>query len=74
MMENMESVCRNDDAPSSRRNQLKEAAYIGLYRDVWIIAIASSRMRLVTLSVVMCNTSQCKLRSLRVNSGMGNVI
>ena len=41
---------------------------IGLYRDVWIAAIASSRTRLATLSGVMCNTSQCELRSLRVNS------
>ena len=47
---------------------------IGLYRDVWIAAIASSRTSLATLSVVMCNTSQCKLHSLRVHSGMGNVI
>ena len=44
---------------------------IGLYRDVWI---ASSRTRLATLTVVMCNMPQCKLRSLRVNSGMLNVI
>ena len=47
---------------------------IGLYRDVWIAAIASSRTRLATLSGVMCNMSQCELRSLRVNSGMLNVI
>ena len=47
---------------------------IGLYRDVWIAAIASSRTSLATLLGVMCNTSQWKLRSLRVNSGMGNVI
>ena len=47
---------------------------IGIYRDAWIAAIASSRTSLATLSVVMCNASQCKLRSLRVNSGMGNVI
>ena len=47
---------------------------IGLYRDVWIAAIASSRASLVTLTGVMCNTSQCELRSLRVNSGMLNVI
>ena len=49
---------------------------IGLYRDVWIAAIASSRTRLATLMGVglMCNTSQCELRSLRVNSGMLNVI
>ena len=47
---------------------------IGLYRDVWIAAIASSRTRLATLSGVMCNTSQCELRSLRVNAGMLNVI
>ena len=47
---------------------------IGLYRDVWIAAIASSRTSLATLTGVMCNTSQCKLRSLRVNSGMLNAI
>ena len=39
---------------------------IDLYRDVWIAAIAaiaaiaSSRTSLATLTVVMCNTSQCK--------------
>ena len=43
-------------------------------RDVWIAAIASSRTSLATLTGVMCNTSQCELRSLRVNSGMLNVI
>ena len=43
----------------------------GLYRDVWI---ASSRTRLATLTGAMCKTSQCELRSLRVNSGMLNVI
>ena len=47
---------------------------IGLYRDVWIAAIASSRTSLATLTGVMCNTSQCELHSLRVNSGMLNVI
>ena len=47
---------------------------IGLYRDVWNAAIASSRKSLTTLSVVMRNTSQCKSRSLRVNSGMSNVM
>ena len=47
---------------------------IGLYRDVWIAAIASSRTSLATLKGVMCITSQCELRSLRVNSGMLNVI
>ena len=31
---------------------------IGLHRDVWIAAIASSRTRVTTLSGVMCNTSQ----------------
>ena len=46
----------------------------GLYRDVWIAAIASSRTSLATLMGVMCNTSQCELRSLRVHSGMLNVI
>ena len=47
---------------------------IGLYRDVWIAAIASSRTRLATLTGAMCKTSQCELRSLRINSGMLNVI
>ena len=47
---------------------------IGLYRDVWIAAIASSRTRLATLTGAMCKTSQCELRSLRVHSGMLNVI
>ena len=51
-----------------------QALQQALCRDVWIAAIASSRTSLVTLSVVMCNTSQCKLRSLRVNFGMLNVI
>ena len=49
-------------------------AIIGLYRDVSIAAIASSRTRLATLTGAMCKTSQCELRSLRVNSGMLNVI
>ena len=44
---------------------------IGLYRDVWI---ASPSTRLATLTGAMCKTSQCELRSLRVNSGMLNVI
>ena len=47
---------------------------IGLYRNVWIAAIASSRTRLATLTGTMCKTSQCELRSLRVNSEMLNVI
>ena len=47
---------------------------IGLYRDVWIAAIAWSRTSLETKTVVMCTTSQCKLRSLRANFGMWNVI
>ena len=47
---------------------------IGLYRDVWIAASASSRTRLATLTGAMCKTSQCELRSIRVNSGMLNVI
>ena len=46
---------------------------IGLYRYVWIAAIASSRTSLATLTGAMCKTSQCELRSLRVNSGMLNV-
>ena len=32
------------------------------------------RTRLATLTGVKCSTSQCELRSLRVNSGMLNVI
>ena len=47
---------------------------IGLYRDVWIAAIASSRTKLATQTGAMCKTSQCELRSLRVHSGMLNVI
>ena len=47
---------------------------IGLYRGVWIAAIAPSKTSLATLTGVMCNTSQCELRSLCVNSGMLNVI
>ena len=47
---------------------------IGLYRDVWIAEIAWSRTSLDTQTVVMCSTSQCKLRSLHANSGMWNVI
>ena len=57
-----------------RRRHHREQPLIGVYRDVWIAVIASSRTRLATLSRVMCNTSQCELRSLRVNSGMLNVI
>ena len=59
---------------ASRSTIRSVPASIGLYRDVWIAAIASSRTRLATLMGVMCNTSQCELRSLRVNSGMLNVI
>ena len=36
---------------------------ICLYRDVWIAAIASSRTSMAPLTGVMCNTSQCELRS-----------
>ena len=54
--------------------KVPKAASIGLYRDVWIAAIASSRTRLATLTGAMCKKSQCELRSLRVNSGMLNVI
>ena len=46
---------------------------IVLYRDGWIAAIAWSGVRRNTHLVVMC-TSQCKLRSLRANSGICNVI
>ena len=52
----------------------QRSRHIGLYRDVWIAAIASSRTRLATLTGAMCKTSQCELRSLRVNSGMLNVV
>ena len=55
-------------------NTPEQYASIGLYLDVWIAAIASSRTRLATLTGAMCKTSQCELRSLRVNSGMLNVI
>ena len=47
---------------------------IGLYRDVWIAPIASSRTSLATLTGVMCNTSQCELHSLRVNSDGQNSV
>ena len=53
---------------------LNTSLYACLYCDVWIAAIASSRTSLATLTVVMCSASQCKLRSLPVNSGMLNVI
>ena len=36
--------------------------WIGLYRDVWIAAIASSRTRLATLTGAICKTSQCVTR------------
>ena len=56
------------------RHNVNYVKAIGLYRDVWIAAIASSRTSLATLTGAMCNTSQCELRSLRANSGMLNVI
>ena len=67
------------DSGSNIRIRAIESAHpdsvvIGLYRDVWIAAITSSRTRLATLTGAMCKTSQCELRSLRVNSGMLNVI
>ena len=40
---------------SSVRTALTKA--IGLYRDVWIAAIASSRTRLATLTGAMCNAN-----------------
>ena len=59
----------------NRAANMKDAfLLIGLYRDVWIAAIASSRTSLATLMGAMCNTSQCELRSIRVNSGILNVI
>ena len=61
------SVCRSSTVSNSLMG-------ICLYRDVRIAAITSFRTSLATLTVVMCNTSQCKLRSVRVNSGMLNVI
>ena len=63
---NVEVMCR--------LHKLNTRPSIGLYRDVWIAAIASSRTSLATLTGAMCKTSQCELRSLRVNSGMLNVI
>ena len=53
-------------------SHIRRRVPIGLYRDVWIAAIASSRKRLASLTGAMCKTSQCELRSLRVNSGMLN--
>ena len=55
-------------------SEINSVRAIGLYRDVWIAAIASSRTNLATLTGVMCNTSQCKLRSLRVHFRMLNVM
>ena len=43
----------------------KKVSIIGLYRDVWIAAIAWPRTSLETHLVVTCTTSQCKLRSFR---------
>ena len=60
--------------PENTRLLARKNDIIGLYRDVWIAAIAPSRTRLATLTGAMCKTSQCELRSLRVNSGMLNVI
>ena len=68
------SCNRETDQETSRDAIGAYIGGLGLYRDVWIAAIASSRTRLATLSGVMCNTSQCELRSLRVNSGRLNVI
>ena len=69
---------RLQDIVTTRRRKMAgrklASADIGLYRDVWIAAIASSRTRLATLTGAMCKTSQCELRSLRVNSGMLNEI
>ena len=45
------------------QNKLLTERVIGLYRDVWIAAIASSTPRLAILSGVMCNTSQCVERN-----------
>ena len=55
-------------------NAMFSGRAIGLYRDVWIASIASSGTRLATLTGAMCKTSRCELRSLRVHSGMLNVI
>ena len=60
----------HNDAVKFRGKRIVVPPSIGLYRDVWIAAIAQPRTSMATLTVVMCNTSQCKLRSLRVNSGM----
>ena len=76
------SVPCHEGPPATRGHFCSEPAVagggryycIGLYRDVWIAAIASSRTRLATLTGAMCKTSQCELRSLRVNLGMLNVI
>ena len=65
---------RRMDITDLNDSNVTAAATANVYRDVWIAAIASSRTSLVTLTVVMCNTSQCKSRSLRVNTGMLNVI
>ena len=58
----------------NHENGCQTVQVIGLYRDVWIAAITRSRTSLETHLVVKCTMSQCKLRSLRAISGMGNVI
>ena len=55
------SVINQTTNPTQRvsfHRRVKTKKPIGLYRDVWIAAIASSRKSLTTLLVVMCNTSQ----------------
>ena len=70
----LQSVLSYVDVSRSLHRFVRPYVFIGRYRNVWIAAIASSRTSLATLTVVMCNTSQCELRSLCVNSGMLNVI
>ena len=49
-------------------------ACIGLYRDVWSAAIASSRKSLTTLSVVMCNvTMKITFVTRKFRNGQRNV-
>ena len=49
-------ICRGWSPHHTKRCLGLISTSIGLYRDVWIAAIASSRTRLATLSGVMCST------------------
>ena len=57
-METTYPICCLIRYQKDRLNYIIAAVYhiIGLYRDVWIAAIASSRTRLATLMGAMCKT------------------